>query len=101
MLTVLFSDCWKVAPRTNAAKAMQYLYTVAQFRRLVLCVMSKCGILLPIDNEMCKLARKTFHQATAIEMEQQHDYSPTQGYFVGCSINLAKKIADAAISDGG
>jgi len=26
---------------------------------------------------------------------------PTQGYFVGCSINLAKKIADAAISDGG
>jgi hypothetical protein len=26
---------------------------------------------------------------------------PTQGYFVGWSINLAKKIAEAAISDGG
>jgi hypothetical protein len=26
---------------------------------------------------------------------------PTQGYFVGWSTYLAKKIADAAISDGG
>jgi hypothetical protein len=54
MLTVLFSDCWKVGPRTNAAKAMQCLYTVAQLGRLVLCVMSKCGILLPIDNEILR-----------------------------------------------
>jgi hypothetical protein len=27
--------------------------------------------------------------------------APTQGYFVGCSTYLAKKTAEAAISDGG
>jgi hypothetical protein len=48
MLTVLFSDRRKVAPRTDTEYAVQCLYTVAQLRRLVLCVVSKSRILLPM-----------------------------------------------------
>ena len=58
----------------------------------------------PIHNEMRKLAHNDISSGNCYKDMYGNSIMimpPTQGYFVGWSINLAKKIAEAAISDGG